>query len=314
MHETRQITDTILMIRPISFRMNEQTAVNNYYQKINEDLPAEALLKNAQNEFDNYVDKLRNVGIDVLVINDTKDTDTPDAIFPNNWVSFHENGTVVLYPMFAKNRRLERREDLSLILEKQNYSIQKKINYTQYENKNIFLEGTGSLVLDRVNRKAYCAKSPRAEKQLFLTFCKDLGYDPIIFTANQTIDGKRKAIYHTNVMMCLGDQFAVICLDSIDDIKEKEEVIFKLNQTRKEIIEITEDQLNYFTGNMLQVQSKNGQCYIVMSQASYDSLSNSQMVSLEKYGIILASPLDTIETLGGGSARCMMAEIFLPKM
>jgi hypothetical protein len=247
----QQTTNTILMIRPVNFRMNEQTAVNNYYQEsINGVLP-ETINTKAQKEFDDYVDKLRNIGVHVIVVNDRKETDTPDSIFPNNWVSFHGNGDVGLYPMFAENRRLERREDILETLEEKGFEINNIIDYTSAEEEQVFLEGTGSIILDRVNRKAYCALSPRADEDLFIEFCEDFEYTPVIFTSNQTVNGKRKAIYHTNVMMCIGETFAVICLSSIDDKKERKNVIKHLKEDGKEIIDITEKQVNNFAGNML---------------------------------------------------------------
>ncbi|MFG6685567.1 citrulline utilization hydrolase CtlX [Mariniflexile sp. HNIBRBA6329] len=309
----QQTTDTILMIRPINFRMNEQTAVNNYYQKILDNVLPQTVNAKAQQEFDAYVEKLRSVGVNVIVVKDTNEFDTPDSIFPNNWVSFHENGDVGLYPMFAENRRLERNEDVLEALENAGFVIKNIVDYTDAEDEQVFLEGTGSVVLDRVNRKAYCALSPRADEDLFIEFCEDFEYLPIIFTANQTVNGERKAIYHTNVMMCLGETFAVICLSSIDDKKERRNVMDHLKQDGKEIIDITEAQVNNFTGNMLQVRGVNDERYLVMSTAAYNSLTTDQVKRLEKHTKILSSSLDTIEACGGGSARCMMAEVFLPK-
>lgn len=309
----QQTTNTILMIRPINFRMNEQTAVNNYYQKELAGLLPAAINAKAQQEFDDYVIKLREIGVNVVVVNDTDEFDTPDSIFPNNWVSFHENGTVGLYPMFAENRRFERREDVLLKLEEAGFLIHDVIDYTSAEEENVFLEGTGSLLLDRVNRKAYCALSPRADEDLFIEFCEDFEYFPVVFSANQTVEGERKAIYHTNVMMCLGETFAVICLSSIDDKKERKNVITHLKEDGKEIIDITESQVNNFAGNMLQVKGANDTLYLIMSESAYNSLTASQIQKLEKHTAILSSSLKTIEACGGGSARCMMAEVFLPK-
>ncbi|WP_353779808.1 citrulline utilization hydrolase CtlX [Winogradskyella sp. 3972H.M.0a.05] len=309
----QQTTNTILMVRPVNFRMNEQTAVNNYYQKVLDGLLPETVNTKAQQEFDAYVDKLRGIGVNVVVVNDTEEFDTPDSVFPNNWISFHENGTVGLYPMYAENRRLERREDVLEQLEADGYIINHVLDYTSAEEEDVFLEGTGSLLLDRVNRKAYCALSPRADESLFIEFCEDFDYFPVIFTANQTVGDERKAIYHTNVMMCLAENFAVICLDSIDDKKERKNVIKHLKEDGKEIVDITEAQVNNFAGNMLQVKGTNDKRYLIMSQAAYDSLTAKQISQIEKHCDILSSSLDTIEACGGGSARCMMAEVFLPK-
>ena len=307
-----QITNTILMIRPVNFRMNEQTAVNNYFQE-DIDLKNSEINTKAQKEFDEFVDKLRSVGINVIVEDDLKSSDTPDSIFPNNWVSFHENGDIGLFPMFAENRRKERREDILDRLEEEGYYINNIMDYTSAEKEEIFLEGTGSILLDRVNGKAYCALSPRADEELFIEFCEDFEYTPIVFTAYQTVEGKRLPIYHTNVMMCLGEKFCVICLDCIDDIKERKNVISHLKEDRKEIIEITEAQMHQFAGNMLQVIGKDEKRYLLMSKAAHDCLTPSQISRLEKYSDILSSDMSTIETCGGGSARCMMAEVFLPK-
>jgi len=309
----QQTTNTILMIRPINFRMNEQTAVNNYYQKVIDNLLPQTVNAKAQQEFDDYVEKLKGIGVDVIVVDDSTKFDTPDSIFPNNWVSFHENGDVGLYPMFAENRRLERREDVLEAIEKAGFVIKNIIDYTAAEEEHLFLEGTGSIVLDRINRKAYCAISPRADEDLFIEFCEDFEYMPVIFNANQTVNGARKAIYHTNVMMCLGETFAVICLSCIDDKKERRNVIDHLKEDGKEIIDITEAQLNSFAGNMLQVKGAKDKSYLVMSQAAYDSLTENQIERLKKHTNILSSSLNTIEACGGGSARCMMAEVFLPK-
>lgn len=312
MHLVSQITNTILMVRPVNFRMNEQTAVNNYFQ---EDLALkqQEINAQAQAEFDRFVEVLRAKGINVIVVEDTPDPDTPDSIFPNNWVSFHADGTVGLYPMFAKNRRLERREDILARLEDEGFRIEQVMDYTSAEEDELFLEGTGSILLDRVNKIAYCALSDRADEQLFIEFCEDFEYSPVIFTANQTVDGKRMPIYHTNVMMCLAETFSVICLDTIDDAKERKHVVTQLKKSGKEIIEITEAQMHHFAGNMLQLKGGDGTPYLVMSTAAYESLKPEQVKRIEEHCEILHSSLHTIETCGGGSARCMMAEVFLPK-
>lgn len=300
------------MIRPVNFRMNEETAVNNYFQKSIEE-ENEAITIKAQKEFDTFVSKLRKVGVEVIVVDDIKENDTPDSIFPNNWVSFHENGNIGLYPMFAENRRRERREDILASLEEKGFTINNILDYTAAEEENIFLEGTGSLLLDRANEKAYCALSERANEDLFIEFCEDFEYMPVVFTANQTVNGERKAIYHTNVMMCLAENFAVICLDTIDDKKERKKLIASLKEDGKEIISITEAQMHNFAGNMLQVKGAFDKKYLVMSASAHNSLNAKQVDAIEKHCGILSSDLETIETLGGGSARCMMAEVFLPK-
>lgn len=308
-----QITNTVLMIRPENFRANEQTMVNNFYQKKDRNVLPNLIVKKAQNEFDDLVNKLKLNGINVIVVNDTKETDTPDAIFPNNWISFHSDKIVAVYPMFAPNRRLERREDILETLEEKGFLIDSVVDYTSAEEEGFFLEGTGSIILDRENQKAYCALSARADEELFIEFCEDFEYTPVIFTANQTINGKRVAIYHTNVMMCIGETFAVICLDAIDDKKERKSVVKHLKESKKQIIEISEEQVNQFAGNMLQLKNSTGEDFLVMSESAYKSLQNHQITKIKKHTQIIYSDLSTIEQNGGGSARCMMAEIFLPK-
>ena len=305
----RQITDTILMVRPVAFRMNEQTAVNNYFQK---DLTADNVNERAQAEFDEFASKLKKVGVNVIVVDDKLEDDSPDSIFPNNWVSFHENGDIGLYPMFAENRRKERRLEYFARLEEEGFKIKNIVDYTEAEEHDIFLEGTGSLLLDRKNRKAYCALSPRADEELVIEFCEDFEFTPVIFNANQSVGGKRKAIYHTNVMMCLAENFAVICLDTIDNNKERKNVLKHLKDDGKEVITISEPQMHEFAGNMLQVQGKNNK-FLVMSARAHGSLNEDQISKIEKHCEILSSDLHVIETCGGGSARCMMAEVFLPK-
>ncbi|QLG47277.1 citrulline utilization hydrolase CtlX [Costertonia aggregata] len=307
-----QITNTILMIRPVRFRMNEQTSVNNYFME-DIDIKNNTINEKAQFEFDTFVSVLKGKGVNVIVVNDTQEPDTPDSIFPNNWVSFHSDGTVGLYPMFAENRRSERREDILDILEKEGFVIKSVMDYTSAEAENLFLEGTGSILMDRVNQKAYCALSDRANEALFIEFCEDFDCFPVIFTANQSVDGKRLPIYHTNVMMALGENFSIICLDTIDDKKERKNVVDHLKRDGKEIIKITEEQMHRFAGNMLQVLGAENKRYLVMSSAAFHSLEPDQIKAIENHCEILHSSLDTIETCGGGSARCMMAEVFLPK-
>ena len=310
MHQT---TNTILMIRPIHFRMNEQTAVNNYYQKKEEAILPSTLTTKAQKEFDAFVEKLRSFGIHVIVVADTEEFDTPDSIFPNNWISFHQEGTVAMYPMFAENRRLERREDILEQVENEGFLIENVMDYTAAEKDTIFLEGTGSMILDRENSKAYCALSPRADEELFIEFCEDFEYTPVIFTANQTVNGKREKIYHTNVMMCIAETFVVICLSSIDDKAERKHLLKHFKEDGKKVIDISEDQVDCFAGNMLQVRGKGEERFLIMSQAALESLTPSQQTQIQHHCQIISSSLETIEACGGGSARCMMAEVFLPK-
>ncbi|BCY27291.1 hypothetical protein KK2020170_01590 [Flavobacterium okayamense] len=301
------------MIRPVAFRTNEQTLENNFYQKASDGVLPATINAKAQEQFDAFVEKLRSVGVNIVVVNDNLETDTPDSIFPNNWISFHESGDVVLYPMFAENRRLERREDILDILEEQGFQINDIMDYTSAEEDNIFLEGTGSIVLDRENEKAYCALSPRADEELFIEFCEDFEYNPIIFEAFQTVNGERKHIYHTNVMMCIAETFAIICADCIDDKAERKMVLSSLKESGKELILITENQVNAFAGNMLQVRAANDERILVMSESAYNSLTKDQITKIEKHCKVLYTNLEVIEAYGGGSARCMMTEIFLPR-
>ena len=302
------------MIRPVQFRFNEQTAVNNYYQKKNGGSSGEETQQQARREFDDFVQVLRQHGIAVIVIDDTATPDTPDSIFPNNWISFHEDGRVAVYPMYAENRRLERREDiLELLKDIYAFSWTEKVDFTFFEAEGKYLEGTGSMILDRVNKIVYAALSQRTHEEALGEFCRRFTYRPVVFKAFQHVGGERLPIYHTNVMMCVADQFAILCADSIDDRTEREAVINSLEKTGKEVIFISEAQKEYFAGNMLQVTNASGEKFLIMSSAAYDSLSKQQTTAIQKYCAILHSPLHTIEALGGGSARCMMAEIFLPK-
>ena len=307
----KQITNTVLMVRPVRFRMNEETVVNNYFQE-EMDLKNEEINRQAQQEFDAFVHKLREVGVKVIGVDDIYEQNTPDSVFPNNWISFHQNGNVAIYPMFAENRRRERREDILDKVEEEGFLIENVYDYTDAEQENIFLEGTGAMVLDRVHRKAYCALSSRADEELFIEFCEDFEYTPVIFKAYQKVDGKQVPIYHTNVMMALGENFAVVCLDTITDKSERKNLLHHLKEDKKEIISITPDQMCQYAGNMLQVQGKDS-TYLVMSDAAYNALTPQQIQTIEKYTQILHSNLETIETCGGGSARCMLAEVFNPR-
>lgn len=300
------------MIEPVDFRFNTQTAVNNYFQTKPED--DSSAQEKALGEFKAMVAKLREHGVNVIVLQDTLEPHTPDSIFPNNWISFHENKMIALYPMFAKNRRVERREDDVLeLLEEKGFEAEEIMDYSSAEEDNIFLEGTGSIILDRVNKIAYACVSDRTDDELFYEFCEDFEYEPVLFEANQTVGNERKLIYHTNVMMCVGDEYAVIALSTIDDETEKEFVISKLKNSGKEIIDITEEQMHNFAGNMLQVGGMGNAKYLVMSENAYNSLRQDQIEQIEKFNPIIKVDINTIETLGGGSARCMMAEVFLPK-
>ena len=305
----KQITKNILMIEPVSFNYNAETALNNYFQKSDSNFSKPQIQKKALEEFNNFVKLLRSKQVNVHVIKDTIHPLTPDSIFPNNWISFHSNGEVLLYPMFANNRRLERRRDIIKKLQNE-YFVSEVKSLVHYEDKSIFLEGTGSMILDRTNKICYASISLRTNKSIVLDFCDQLNYKPVLFNSFQDVDGKRLPIYHTNVMMCVASDFAIVCLDAIDSQDEKNSVINSLITTNKEIIQISELQANKFAGNMLQVQGDKK--YLIMSESAFNTLSEEQIQKIESYCSILYSDLKTIEKFGGGSARCMMAEIFLP--
>jgi len=293
------------MIRPVHFAYNAETAKNNKFQVKTggEDIQLKAL-----DEFDRFVSLLRQNEVDVTVIEDTPEPHTPDSLFPNNWISFHDDGTILLYPMYAPSRRAERKDHiLSRIHE--HFAVKNKIDLSGYEKNDLFLEGTGSMVLDRENKIAYACISPRTDKTVLDAFCKRMNYQPVSFKA---VDENGDPIYHTNVMMCVADKYVVICLDSIPSAKEKEEVIEAIEKTGKEIIDISYGQLKHFAGNMLQIENMEGEKLLVMSTQAYQSLNNDQIEELSSYNRIIHSSLSVIETNGGGSARCMMAEIHLP--
>lgn len=304
-----QTTDTILMIEPTNFGFNEQTSVNNYFQqKINAfdvDIQQYAL-----EEFNEMVKSLRAKDVNILVVKDTLQPHTPDSIFPNNWVSFHKGGQVVLYPLFAENRRKERRKDIFQLIEEKGTTINNVDDFTFWEEKNLFLEGTGSMVFDRVNKIAYAALSERTDKYIFLQFCKIFDFEPVYFSAYQLVNKKRLPIYHTNVMMCVADNYAVICTDCIDNTVERKKVMDSLKKNRKEIIAISETQMHSFAGNMLQVKNGKGEPLLVMSQSAYNTLTKKQIERLNSFNELTVVAIPTIEIIGGGSVRCMMAEIF----
>jgi hypothetical protein len=301
-----QTTNNLLMIRPVDFKFNEQTASNNMFQQDSDETNVQ---QNALQEFDSFVLALRKNGVNVTVINDTLQPETPDSIFPNNWISLHEDGTVVLYPMFSENRRLERRQDILEELSNK-LIVSHVIDLSDYENKNLFLEGTGSLVLDRKAKIAYACRSLRTSEDVIEDFCAQTGYTYLLFNA---LDGTGFPIYHTNVMMCIAEEFAVICLDAISDLNQRDEVVNSLRNNGKTVMDITIDQMNQFAGNMLQVKNDKNEPLLVMSEQAFNALTKEQIDFLETYNKIVTAPLDTIEKHGGGSARCMLAEIHLPK-
>lgn len=302
-----QLTNHILMIRPAHFGFNEETAKNNAFQSQEAIKDQSALEKIAKEEFDNMVSALRAKGITVTVIEDTDTPVKPDAVFPNNWISFHENGAVITYPMYASNRRIERRQD---IIEKlsQNFEIKNRYSFEFYEDEDLFLEGTGSMIFDRPNRLVYACLSPRTDATLVDKFNVLMGTRSILF---RSVDRKGKDIYHTNVMMALGQDFVVICMESIPDEESSKLLRQSFNNTGKEIIEISYKQMESFAGNMLEVVSRDHKRYLVLSKTAYDSLNQSQIERLNQLTTLLPIPIPNIEKFGGGSVRCMMAEVFL---
>lgn len=312
--DNQQLADTILMIQPVKFGYNVETAENNHYQRELSDVAPEEIQCRALNEFNQLVDILRQRGVKVIVVEDTAEKETPDSIFPNNWISFHQDGTVVTYPMWAPNRRKERRDDiLTTLIKDYGYTIRRKVDYSYFEAEEKFLEGTGSMVLDRENRIAYACVSPRTHLHLLSEFCQEFGYRPIVFIASQMIEEAFAEIYHTNVMMSIGIDFAIFCADALKNTWEQKDIVKVIRDTGKDVIFISEEQCNHFAGNMLQVKNQEGEQLLVMSEQAYQSLNNKQIKQISQYTDIIYSPLNTIEACGGGSARCMMAEVFLPK-
>ena len=298
----KQITDKVLMVRPRHFRMNEQTAVNNYYQHAM--IGEEAADKQCLTEFDAFVSALRGRGVEVVVVDDLEDIDTPDSIFPNNWISFHDN-VVVTYPMYAANRRLERREDI-IVSFGNNLS---RVSLEHFENDGLFLEGTGSLVLDRMGKVAYASISERTSESLVREWCDIMGFEPCFFHSFQRTDAGRRPVYHTNVVMSIGTEWAIICSAAIDDEQEREHVLSKLSENRV-CIDISEDAMDGFGGNILELQSSDDKKSLIMSTTACSALKG-WMPELSKYAEPLVVDIATIERAGGGSARCMLAEVFL---
>lgn len=301
--DSSQTTDTVLMISPVAFDYNEETAVNNAFQEEDE---INNTAEEARKESDAYIKLLEDNGINVIAVEDTKKPHTPDSVFPNNWFSTHDDGTLVLYPMFAENRRLERKPAALEAIDI-NFNKKRTVDLTHYEDEGLFLEGTGSMVLDRVNKIAYACESPRTNKTVLNDFCEQLGYLPVLFKA---VDADGTEIYHTNVMMHVGTEVAVVCLDAIADDAQRTEVKESLESTGKTIVEISFDQMNHFAGNMLGLHNKDGQPCLIMSLTAYNSLTEEQISFLESKMTLITPDLKCIEQNGGGSARCMIAEIF----
>ncbi len=307
--EKHQTTSSILMVRPAHFGFNTETAANNAFQVNDKSLSIKEIQKKAIAEFDNFVAILRGRAINVVVANDTALPVKTDAVFPNNWITSHGDGTMILYPMYAPSRRLERAENVIKEIEKQ-FLVNKRLHLEHYEEIKTYLEGTGSMILDRVNEICYACLSPRTDLGLLDEWCEIMHHKRVAFHA---VDGKGQDIYHTNVMMALGETFVVICMETVQNEAERLNLIKHFEQTKKDIIEISIDQMMLFAGNMLQIRNDFDETFLVMSKQAYDSLNNSQIAHIQRHTEILYADIKTIETYGGGSARCMMAEIFFDK-
>jgi len=309
LNEEAQLASAVLMINPVRFESNPNTLDSNKFQGKTDATPEEQQAA-AGEEFAGIADVLERNGIKVIRVDDTAEPHTPDAIFPNNWVSFHADGTVVLYPMLATNRRTERREDIidSLVTD-HGFQVRRIIDLTAHEENGQYLEGTGSLVLDRTNRIAYACLSPRTDLDALGDFAQQLDYEVVAFDA---VDKDGAAIYHTNVLMNVGEELAVICDSAIAQNDQRTAVLASLQQTGHEVVSISNAQMESFAGNMLELRSSNGDRILAMSQQAKDSLDDKQLATIEKYSRIVSASIDGIEASAGGSVRCMLAEIHLP--
>jgi hypothetical protein len=302
----QQSAKAVLMVKPVQFGFNHQTAASNAFQKNINDLSIKEINNKAIAEFEEFKNQLEQKGVQVVCVNDTLEPATPDSIFPNNWISLDQHKRMVIYPMYAENRRLEKRTDIIEQLAA-DFNVETEFDYSENENDNIFLEGTGSMVIDYVNNVAYACLSPRTDRNLFIKYCEDMGYKPCFFNS---IDAKGMDIYHTNVMMCIGTKVAVVCLDSITNLTQRSNVINNLEYSGHQIVDIKFKQMNNFAGNMLEVQNNNGEKFLVMSTRAKASLTEEQLNIIEKHNTILAANIPTIESVGGGGVRCMLAELF----
>ena len=305
----QQTTSNILMVRPANFGFNTETASNNAFQTQDTAYSTQEIIEKAKVEFDNFVNVLKARAVNIMVADDSVVPKKPDAIFPNNWLTMHEDGTMFLFPMFAALRRLERNEEIIQMLENQ-YVVKKKIHLEHYEGVQKYLEGTGSMILDRTHEIVYACLSLRTDLELLDEYCDLIHYKRIAFRA---VDSEGQDIYHTNVMMAMGETFVVICLDTVINDAERMNLIKHFELTNKEIIEISLEQMMQFAGNMLQVRNDFDETFLVMSKQAYSSLNPSQIAHIQRHTEILYSDIKIIETFGGGSARCMMAEIFFEK-
>lgn len=302
-----QAPSVVLMVRPKSFGFNPQTAVTNAFQHQPND-NAQSLNQQALAEFDKMVDLLRSNDIEVIVVDDTDQPVKPDAIFPNNWISFHHDGTIVLYPMLAENRRTERLNPVIKNIQ-HTFSVSQTIDLTSFENQEKFLEGTGSIVFDYTNRIAYASRSPRTDEQVLKDLTDKLGFTAIVFDA---LDEQGQSIYHTNVLMCIGEKVVVICLDAIQNEDDQEKLLDSFASTNHKVVAISYEQMKLFAGNMMEIKSRSGEPFVLMSQRAYHSLLPGQLDAISKFSEPLPVSIPTIENYGGGSVRCMVAGIFNP--
>ena len=311
---SQQSTSTLLMVKPHGFDYNKQTAEDNHFQKGGTGLSSAEITRTALNEFEAFLKEINTNGIEVIVYDDLSTKETPDAVFPNNWFSTHSDGTLYLYPMFAPNRRKERRQEvLDLLTQEYGFSIDRIIDWSKHEDIGLFLEGTGSMILDRPNKIIYTALSERTSEELLEKYAEEIDYELVSFTSHHEVEQKKALIYHTNVMLCVAQDYCVVCLECITDLTERNALIESLKRTNKEIIELSLDQIDDFAGNMLEAHNEANESFLIMSSRAYHSLRSQQVEQIEQYSKIIHSPLATIENYGGGSARCMLAEIFLPQ-
>jgi hypothetical protein len=303
-----QAPSSVLMVRPSSFGFNPQTESTNAFQN-----QVEATIdvgRIALKEFNRMVDTLKAHDIDVMVVDDPVEPPKPDAIFPNNWISFHEDGTVILYPMMAENRRLERSIPVIDIL-KEKFQIKQVIDLSTYENRNQFLEGTGSIIFDYPNKIAFASRSSRTHENVLNELCQKINFQPILFDA---VDEKDQPIYHTNVLMCIGTHFAIVCLDAIKKDEDQERLLQSLSDTNHKVVSISFEQLRSFAGNMLEVLTKSGEPVVLLSEKAFQSLLSGQIDAISKHADLIPLSIPTIEKYGGGSVRCMVAGIYNKKI
>ena len=304
-----QCASTVLMIRPAAFGANPETAASNAFQSAAAGTPRDR--DAAVAEFDAAVDALERAGIEVIVVDDLADPPKPDAVFPNNWLSLHHDGTAVLYPMLSPLRRRERRRDVIAAIEARGFTVRRVLDLTGWESSALFLEGTGSLVLDHRMRVAYACLSPRTARRPLEQFAAELGYVPHAFRASGP---KGEDVYHTNVLMCVGEGFAAACLDAVGDPVERRRLREGLAAAGRELVELDRAQMNAFAGNMLALRSVHGTPIVALSDTAWNALDASRRAQLGRHGGIVTAALPTIERCGGGSLRCMLAEVFLPRL